>query len=81
MLNNVNATALDIDGNLTLKEFVKIDMGTGSLMSYMSTTTDILVSQLIPGFFAGQNILGIERGFIDIQCHIIVGIWLQTLTY
>lgn len=65
MLNNVNATALDIDGNLTLKEFVKIDMGTGSLMSYMSTTTDILVSQLIPGFFAGQNILGIERGGID----------------
>ena len=41
-LQTVSATALDIDGNATLKEFADINMGGGSA-TYMSTTPDIAV--------------------------------------
>ncbi|MEQ1675497.1 MAG: T9SS type A sorting domain-containing protein [Chitinophagaceae bacterium] len=60
-----NATALDLDGNSNLKEFARINMGTGGVMNYMIATPDISVSQLNPGDFMGQNILGIERSGID----------------
>ena len=65
LLKNVNATALDLDGNSTLKEFARINIGAGATMAYMSATADISVSQLLPGNFLGQNILGIERPGID----------------
>ncbi len=61
----VNATALDLDGNNNLKEFARINMGTGGIMNYMIATPDISVSLLSAGDFIGQNILGIERNGID----------------
>ena len=68
-LQSVQATSLDIDGNLILKEFVDINMN-GGTASYMGTTLEILlkslpiVGQLFNGFRA-DNILGIEHDGID----------------
>lgn len=64
-LQSVNATALDLDGNSTLKEFVEIGYGTGATMSYWMGTPDILVTQLLTGAYYARNILGIERSGID----------------
>ena len=64
-LQQVNATALDIDGNLNLKEFAEINMGTGGIAKYMSTTLDISLLDMLLGKFKGTNILGIERTGID----------------
>ncbi len=64
-LQTVNATALDIDGNATLKEFVEIEMGGGSA-TYMSTTPDISVISILSGLkFRADDVLGIERTGID----------------
>lgn len=62
---SVNATAIDIDGNNSLKEFAKIQMGTNAAVNYMIATPDILVSQVLPGEFFGKNVMGIERNGID----------------
>lgn len=64
-LQFVNATALDLDGNNTLKEFARVNIGNGGTMAYMSTTTDISLQQISAGNFMGENILGIERAGID----------------
>src|SRR5689334_3300946 len=64
-LQQVNATALDIDGNLTLKEMAEIRMGTGGIAKYMSTTLDISLLDLLLGKFRATNLLGIERDGID----------------
>ena len=61
----VNATALDLDGNNTLKEFVRINIGNGGTMNYMTATPDISISQINSGDFIAQNVLGIERNGID----------------
>ncbi len=63
-IDNLQATALDIDGNLTLKEFCEIDMD-GGLASFASATLDINVVQLLLKKFKATNILGIERNDID----------------
>jgi hypothetical protein len=63
-LDSLSATAVDLDGNLRLKEFVEIGMG-GGTASYMSTTLDISVLQLLLNKFRGENILGVERAGID----------------
>ena len=64
-LQQVNATALDIDGNLTTKEFAEIKMGQGGIAKYMSTTLDISLLDMLLGKFKATNILGIERDGID----------------
>lgn len=66
-LQNVYATALDIDGNATLKEFVRLNMNSGGAMSYLTSTLDITLSQILSGSgnFMALNILGIERNGID----------------
>jgi hypothetical protein len=64
-LQQVNATALDIDGNVNLKEFAEINMGTGGAAKYMSTTLDISLLDMLLGKFKGTNILGVERSGID----------------
>ncbi len=64
-LDIVNASALDIDGNLNLKEFCEVRMGSGSTATYMSSTSDLSVLQMLTGQFKGENILGIERSGID----------------
>lgn len=61
----VNATAIDIDGNTSLKEFANIKMGTNAAVNYMIATPDISVTQLLPGEFFGANVMGIERNGID----------------
>lgn len=65
LLQSVNATALDLDGNNTLKEFVEVSYGAGATMSYWMGTPDILVTQLLDGAYYARNILGIERSGID----------------
>jgi hypothetical protein len=62
-LPEVGATALDIDGNATLKEFNEIDMN-GGTMSYMSLTPQISVTSILTGF-KGINLLGVELTGID----------------
>jgi hypothetical protein len=64
-LQQVNATALDIDGSLTLKEFAEINMGRSGIAKYMSTTLDISLLDMLLGKFKGTNLLGIERTGID----------------
>ncbi|MDX1954676.1 MAG: T9SS type A sorting domain-containing protein [Chitinophagaceae bacterium] len=68
-LDIVNASALDIDGNLNLKEFCEIRMGSGSTATYMSTASDLSVLQMLTGRFKGENILGIERSGIDTSAY------------
>ncbi len=68
-LQSIGTTALDIDGNDNLKEFVEINMNGGSA-KYMSTTPDISVLSLLNGIpgglkFRADNVLGIERDGID----------------
>ena len=63
-LQSVNATALDIDGNPTLKELAEINMSGGSA-SYMSTTLDLAMSVILGLKYRADNILGIERPGID----------------
>jgi hypothetical protein len=64
-LQSVNATALDIDGNLTLKEFTELRMGNGGTASFMGTSLDLSLLNLLSGKFIGENLLGIERSGID----------------
>lgn len=64
-LDVVNASALDIDGGATLKEFAEMRMGIGSTATYMSTASDISVTEISADYFHGQNVLGIERTGID----------------
>lgn len=64
-LQTVNATAVDIDGSNTLKEFVRLNVGPGGSTSYMNATPDISVTQIALGDYLTQNILGIERSGID----------------
>ncbi len=63
-LDSIRATAVDIDGNLQVKELVEINMNGGSA-SFMGSALDILVSQLSATKFRAENILGIERSGID----------------
>ncbi|HQU56662.1 MAG TPA: T9SS type A sorting domain-containing protein [Chitinophagaceae bacterium] len=65
ILKDVNGTALDIDGNAGLKEFVVVDAGAGSTMQYLSLNSDINILQILTGCFKGINALGIERSGID----------------
>lgn len=52
-IDSLSTTAVDLDGNLNLKEFVEIGMNGGSA-SYMSTTLDISVIQLLLNKFRGR---------------------------
>jgi hypothetical protein len=68
-LESVGATALDIDGNINLKEFAELNMD-GGTAKYMSITPDISVFSLLDILlgrlkFRADNILGIERDGID----------------
>lgn len=61
----VNATALDLDGNNTLKEYARVNIGSNGTMNYMIATPDISITQVASGDFTVQNILGVERSGID----------------
>jgi hypothetical protein len=63
-IDSVRATAVDLDGNLRMKEFIEVNMGGGSA-SYMSTTLDISVLTVLLNRFRGENVLGVERTDID----------------
>jgi hypothetical protein len=63
-IDSLKATAVDLDGNARLKEFTEVNMNGGSA-SYMSTSLDISVLQVLTNRFKGENILGIERTGID----------------
>ena len=65
ILQTVHATALDLDGNNSLKEMARIGMGNGSLMNFQMASPDISVTQPLPGEFLGLNVLGVERNGID----------------
>jgi hypothetical protein len=62
-LSQTEATALDIDGNATVKEYAEIAMG-GGTVSYSQGTLDILLQSIFNNY-AAQNFMGIERNGID----------------
>src|SRR5688572_3850128 len=65
-LQTVNATSLDIDGNLLLKEFAELRMGNGAIANVMGgLNLDIAILNLLLGKFRADNLLGIERDGID----------------
>ena len=57
------ATALDIDGNATIKEMDVIDLG-GGTASYQSGNPEIIITQSGTAF-TGKNVAGIEYTGID----------------
>lgn len=68
-LQSVQATALDIDGNASLKEFTDINMN-GGTAAYMGTTLEILLKSLpivntLFNEYRADNVLGIEHDGID----------------
>jgi Secretion system C-terminal sorting domain len=64
VIDTLRATAMDIDGNSTLKEIDALDMGTGSLLSYLSTSLQINVVQTGTQYLA-TNVSGVEYGGVD----------------
>lgn len=64
-MNTFSITALDIDGNSTLKEFDQIDMGPGAVAAYKSSPTNILLTQAGPGAYRGINADGNTINGID----------------
>jgi len=64
-MNTFSMTALDIDGTSTLKEFDQIDMGPGSVASYMSSSSSINITSIAPGVFRGTNVNGADQNGID----------------
>ncbi len=64
-MNTFSMTALDIDGTSTLKEFDQIDMGPGSVASYMSSSSNIAITTIAPGVFRGTNVSGADQNGID----------------
>jgi hypothetical protein len=64
-MNTFSITALDIDGTSTLKEFDQINMGFGSIASYMSSTSHIAITGIAPGVFRGTNVSGADQTGID----------------
>lgn len=64
-VQNFFATPIDIDGNNSLHEFVRVHAGEGSLASYMSNTTSLSLSKLSTGYYYGVEVASIERGGID----------------
>jgi hypothetical protein len=64
MIDSLKATGVDIDGNLTLKEFIEVNMN-GGTASFLSTLLDINILNLLGNRIRGENLLGIERTDID----------------
>ena len=64
-LDTVSLTALDIDGNSTLKEFDQISLGAGATAAYVGANPSISLTNIIPGTFLGINVDGIDRSSVD----------------
>ncbi len=64
-LDTVSLTALDIDGNSTLKEFDQISLGAGATAAYVGANPSISLTNTSPGSFLGINADGIERSSVD----------------
>ncbi|RYY62522.1 MAG: T9SS type A sorting domain-containing protein [Chitinophagaceae bacterium] len=65
-VQSLSATALDIDGNLHVKEFADIELGDGAKAQYKgSGLLDISLLNLLLGKFRADNLLGVERDGID----------------
>lgn len=55
-LSSFTLTALDIDGNSSLREFNEIGMGTGATAAYVNNNPGIQITQPTAGSFRGTNI-------------------------
>lgn len=64
MLTQFSATAMDIDGSGFIKEIDAIDMGIGSLVTYLTSLLEIDV-QLNGTEFTGSNVAGNEYTGVD----------------
>lgn len=64
IMTQFSATAMDIDGSSNLKERDAIDMGVGSVVSYLAALLEINV-QLAGTEFLGVNTAGIEYDGVD----------------
>ncbi|MGC4103315.1 T9SS type A sorting domain-containing protein [Ferruginibacter sp.] len=63
-IDTLRATAMDIDGNSTLHEMDMLDMGAGSILSYLTSTLQINVVPTLTQYLA-TNIGGIEYNGVD----------------
>jgi hypothetical protein len=64
-MNTFSLTALDIDGNSTMKEFDEIGLGAGATAAYRATPPHISLTEILPGTFRGINIDGVDQSGID----------------
>jgi hypothetical protein len=64
VIDTLRATAMDIDGSSTYKEIDALDMGTGSLLSYLATSLQINVVQTGTQYLA-TNVAGVEYSGVD----------------
>lgn len=63
-MDSLSVTAIDIDGNSTLKEVDVIDMGSNAKSSYMAANPEISVVKN-GNVFTGTNVAGIEYDNVD----------------
>lgn len=64
-MNTFGLTALDIDGNGSLKEFDQIDLGPGAKAAYNASPTNISLTQVGPGAYRAINTDGKTINGID----------------
>lgn len=64
-LQSIDVTPIDIDGNASLHEFAKINIGAGGVAKFMSTTAALSITKITNGVFMGLEILSGERDGID----------------
>jgi hypothetical protein len=64
VVDTLRATAYDIDGNATLHELDMLDMGSGSLISFLATALQINVVPTLTQYLA-TNIGGVEYSGVD----------------
>ena len=65
-VQTVNVTPIDVDGNATLHEFAKINVGSGGTVAFMGGITNILsVTKVLDGVFMGIEVPGIDKSGID----------------
>lgn len=64
LINQLTATAMDIDGSSTLHEMDALDMGPGCMLSYKSSSLEINVTQSGTEFL-GTNVAGVEYSGVD----------------
>jgi hypothetical protein len=65
LMSRYNITALDIDGNANLNEFDQITLDPSATAAYLTSTSNIAISNWGAGSYKGLNISNAEKSGID----------------